>query len=116
MWYAELRLVRLVVDRKKNSMEVKSIWQGANRIKGAYAYQTLLQYVATTLDLYCIMRLSSRASPNHVLPLGSDFPVEGINPLLGFYAAVTRLSTVGTSPHGGRGWFASLYSPPRLFQ
>jgi len=69
MWYAEARL-------------------GSERIKGAYAYQTLL-----------------RASPKHILPLGSDFPVEGVNPLLGFYAAVSRLSVDGTSPHGPGGWY-----------
>ncbi|KAI0651264.1 amidohydrolase family-domain-containing protein [Trametes meyenii] len=69
MWYAESRL-------------------GADRIKGAYAYQTLL-----------------RSSRNGVLPLGSDFPVEGINPLLGFHAAVARLDDEGKSPHGGGGWF-----------
>ncbi|KAF9492457.1 amidohydrolase 3 [Pleurotus eryngii] len=61
---------------------------GPERIKGAYAYQTLLQN-----------------SKIGVLPLGSDFPVEGINPLLGFYAAVSRLSVDGTSPHGEGGWF-----------
>ncbi|KAL0952329.1 hypothetical protein HGRIS_006609 [Hohenbuehelia grisea] len=61
---------------------------GPKRIQGAYAFQTLL-----------------RSSPNRVLPLGSDFPVEGINPLLGFYAAITRLSPEGTSPHGDGGWF-----------
>jgi len=44
-------------------------------------------------------------SPKHVLPLGSDFPVEGVNPLLGFYAAVSRLSVDGTSPHGSEGWY-----------
>ncbi|KAF5391967.1 hypothetical protein D9757_003282 [Collybiopsis confluens] len=71
MWYAETRL-------------------GPNRIKGAYAYKTLL-----------------RGSPHHVLPIGSDFPVEGVNPLLGFYAAVSRLSVDGTSPHGEQGWYAS---------
>ncbi|KAF9460436.1 amidohydrolase family-domain-containing protein [Collybia nuda] len=61
---------------------------GSERIKGAYAYQTLLQL-----------------SPINVLPIGSDFPVESINPLLGFYAAVARLYTDGTSPHGPGGWF-----------
>ncbi|CAL1698062.1 unnamed protein product [Somion occarium] len=71
MWYAEDRL-------------------GPERIKGAYAYQTLLQ-----------------ASPNKILPLGSDFPVEGINPLLGFYAAVARLDVKGNSPHGSSGWYPS---------
>ncbi|KAJ3805424.1 amidohydrolase family-domain-containing protein [Lentinula lateritia] len=71
MWYAETRL-------------------GPNRIKGAYAYRTLLS-----------------GSPKHVIPLGSDFPVENVNPLLGFYAAVSRLSVDGTSPHGDGGWYAS---------
>ncbi|CDO70442.1 hypothetical protein BN946_scf184999.g83 [Trametes cinnabarina] len=71
MWYAETRL-------------------GPERIRGAYAYQTLLQ-----------------SSRNGVLPLGSDFPVEGINPLLGFYAAVARLDTDGKSPRGEDGWFPS---------
>jgi predicted amidohydrolase YtcJ len=45
---------------------------GCDRIKFAYAYKTLL-------DL------------NHWMPLGSDFPVENINPLYGFYAAVSRM-------------------------
>ncbi|KAJ7076862.1 amidohydrolase family-domain-containing protein [Mycena belliarum] len=69
MWYAETRL-------------------GSERIKGAYAYRTLLE-----------------ASWSKILPLGSDFPVEGVNPMLGFYAAVSRLSVDGRSPHGGGGWF-----------
>ncbi|KAL6308903.1 amidohydrolase family-domain-containing protein [Sparassis latifolia] len=61
---------------------------GRDRIKGGYAYQSLLQ-----------------ASPLKTLPLGSDFPVEGINPLLGFYAAVSRLDVNGNSPHGPGGWY-----------
>ncbi|EDR09659.1 uncharacterized protein LACBIDRAFT_318953 [Laccaria bicolor S238N-H82] len=61
---------------------------GPERIRGAYAYKTLL-----------------KASPANVLPLGSDFPVEGVNPLLGFYAAVSRLAVDGSSPHGDGGWF-----------
>ncbi|KAI6015694.1 amidohydrolase family-domain-containing protein [Pisolithus marmoratus] len=69
MWYAEQRL-------------------GPERIRGAYAYRTMIQ-----------------ASRNQILPLGSDFPVEDINPLLGFYAAITRLSVSGQSPHGPQGWF-----------
>ncbi|KAG2125151.1 amidohydrolase family-domain-containing protein [Suillus clintonianus] len=63
---------------------------GPKRIQGAYAYRAMLD-----------------ASPNRVLPLGSDFPVEGINPLLGFYAAVSRLSVKGSSPHGPGGWYPS---------
>ena len=45
-----------------------------------------------------------RNSRVNVLPLGSDFPIEDINPLLGFYAAVSRLSVGGDSPHGKGGW------------
>ncbi|KAG7087462.1 hypothetical protein E1B28_013428 [Marasmius oreades] len=63
---------------------------GPDRIKGAYAYQTQL-----------------KNSRNGILPLGSDFPVEGVNPLLGFYAAVSRLAPDGTSPHGTGGWYPS---------
>jgi len=61
---------------------------GPARLKGAYAYQSQLQ-----------------ASTSKVLPLGSDFPIEGVNPLLGFYAVVSRLSVEGESPHGKGGWY-----------
>ncbi len=44
---------------------------GTDRIKGAYAYKTLLEQYGK-------------------IAAGSDFPVEGINPLFGFYAAVSR--------------------------
>ncbi|MEA3463123.1 MAG: amidohydrolase, partial [Bacteroidota bacterium] len=44
---------------------------GSERIKGAYAYKQLLK-------------------ENGWLPNGSDFPVEQINPLFGFYAGVVR--------------------------
>lgn len=37
--------------------------------------------------------------------MGSDAPVEEINPLSGFYAAITRVSSEGESPHGPGGWF-----------
>ncbi|GJJ08276.1 hypothetical protein Clacol_002486 [Clathrus columnatus] len=61
---------------------------GPERIRGAYAYQTLLQ-----------------KSWGNILPIGSDFPIESIDPLKGFYAAVTRLNPEGTSPHGSGGWY-----------
>ena len=44
---------------------------GLERIKGAYAWRTLLN-----TGVY--------------IPCGSDFPVEQINPMFGFYSAVTR--------------------------
>ncbi|TRM59987.1 amidohydrolase family-domain-containing protein [Schizophyllum amplum] len=59
---------------------------GPDRIQGAYAYRTLREAAS-------------------VLPLGSDFPVEGVNPLAGFYAAVARTAPDGSSPHGEGGWF-----------
>src|SRR5690606_1764170 len=54
---------------------------GADRLKGAYAFKDLLDQVG-------------------VLPLGSDFPVEHINPLYGFHAAVARVDSRGL-PEGG---------------
>ncbi len=57
---------------------------GAERLQGAYAWRRLL---------------SSGAE----LPLGSDFPVEAVNPMLGLYAAVTRQDIEGQPPGG---WLA----------
>ncbi len=54
---------------------------GPERIKGGYAYQQLLDQAGR-------------------LALGSDFPVEGINPLWGFHAAVARVDEKGY-PAGG---------------
>ncbi|KAF8993843.1 amidohydrolase family-domain-containing protein [Cyathus striatus] len=59
---------------------------GPERVKGLYAFRTIIDSGAR-------------------ITLGSDFPVEGINPLAGFYAAISRLSFEGTSPHGPGGWF-----------
>jgi predicted amidohydrolase YtcJ len=50
-------------------------------MKGAYAYKQLLE-------------------ENGWLPCGSDFPVEQINPLFGFHAAITRKDHSGW-PEGG---------------
>jgi len=54
---------------------------GADRIKGAYAYKDLLE-------------------ENGWLPNGSDFPVEHINPLYGYYALIARKDHKGW-PEGG---------------
>ena len=54
---------------------------GEERLKGAYAYQTLLLQ-------------------NGWLPNGTDFPVENINPLYTFYASVFRTDHNGW-PEGG---------------
>ena len=54
---------------------------GPERIKGAYAYQQLLNETG-------------------ILANGSDFPVEAINPLYGFHAAVARVDE-NDYPEGG---------------
>jgi predicted amidohydrolase YtcJ len=54
---------------------------GAERLKSAYAYKQLLKQ-------------------NGWIPLGTDFPVENINPLLTFYAATVRADAKGF-PKGG---------------
>ncbi|KAJ7093288.1 amidohydrolase family-domain-containing protein [Mycena belliarum] len=59
---------------------------GPERVKGLYAFRSLIDSGAR-------------------IALGSDFPVETMNPLAGFYAAITRLSPEGESPHGPGGWF-----------
>lgn len=59
--------------------------QGPERVKGLYAFRSLIGSGAR-------------------ITLGSDFPVETMNPLAGFYAAITRLSVKGDSPHGPDGW------------
>ncbi|WP_456425991.1 amidohydrolase [Rhodocaloribacter sp.] len=56
---------------------------GPERVRGAYAWRTFLDQGAA-------------------LAFGSDFPVERVNPLLGFYAAVTRQDAEGW-PEGG--WY-----------
>ena len=54
---------------------------GEERLKGAYAYQDLLKQ-------------------NGWLVLGTDFPVEQINPMLTFYAAVVRKDSKGWPEKG----------------
>lgn len=54
---------------------------GPNRIKGAYAYKELLKQ-------------------NGIVSLGTDFPVEGINPINTFYSAVARKDNQGYPDNG----------------
>jgi len=54
---------------------------GDERVAGAYAWRTLINSGAR-------------------LALGSDFPVEPVNPLLGFHAAITRQNAAGQPPGG----------------
>jgi len=59
---------------------------GPKRIKNLYAFRSIVDSGAR-------------------ITLGSDFPVESMNPLSAFYAAITRKSPTGDSPHGPDGWF-----------
>ncbi|MGB5393749.1 MAG: amidohydrolase family protein [Lutimonas sp.] len=54
---------------------------GSERIKGAYAYQKLLKQYGK-------------------IALGTDFPVEQVNPMLTFYAAVSRQDLKGFPENG----------------
>ena len=56
---------------------------GPKRVLGAYAWRSLLK-------------------TGCIIPAGSDFPVQNPNPLLGFYAAITRQDENG-QPEGG--WY-----------
>ncbi|KAJ3339662.1 hypothetical protein HDU93_007888 [Gonapodya sp. JEL0774] len=70
-----------------SDMSYAELRMGANRVANTgYLWKTFLEKGA------------------RALALGSDFPVENFDPLLGFYAAVTRLDTKGGSPHGTSGW------------
>jgi len=62
-----------------------TLFQGPERIKNLYAFRSIVDSGAR-------------------ITLGSDFPVESMNPLAGFYAAITRKSPTGDSPHGPDGW------------
>jgi predicted amidohydrolase YtcJ len=54
---------------------------GPDRIEGAYAWQRLIE-------------------DGNIIPCGSDFPVEGADPLAGIYAAVTRRDQKGWPEDG----------------
>jgi len=86
------RLGRLgVIASVQPTHAISDMWYaqdrlGPERVKGLYAFRSLIDSGAR-------------------ITLGSDFPVEAMNPLSGFYAAVTRVSPDGKSPHGPDGWF-----------
>jgi predicted amidohydrolase YtcJ len=83
MYFAEDRLV-CVYDSWELSHAAYPP-QGPERVKSLYAFRDMIDYGAS-------------------FTLGSDAPVETVNPLAGFFAAVTRLAPDGTSPHGPGGW------------
>lgn len=83
--HARLSLICTLSSTSQSDMAYAATKLGPERLKGAYAWQTIL-------------RKGGR------IALGSDFPIESIDPLKGFYAAVTRLDEHGNSPHGPGGW------------
>lgn len=80
---------------------------GSERIKGAYAWQTILKNGGRIGALAPTPPPSPTGADSLLIALGSDFPIESIDPLKGFYSAITRLDQEGNSPHGPGGWFAS---------
>ena len=83
MWYAQDRLVSRKFYPPPSPSTDRP--QGPKRIEGLYAFRK-------------IMDAGSR------ITLGSDSPVETMNPIAGIYAAITRLTADGRSPHGSGGW------------
>ena len=85
--FAKFKQYSIVASMQATHATSDMLWArdriGPQRIQGAYAWQTFLHLGV------------------HV-PNGSDFPVEDANPLLGFYAAVTRQKPDGTP---AAGWF-----------
>ncbi|KZV76297.1 amidohydrolase 3 [Peniophora sp. CONT] len=59
---------------------------GPERVKLLYAFRDIIKHGAR-------------------ITLGSDAPVETLDPLHSFFAAVSRVAPDGTSPHGPEGWF-----------
>ncbi len=60
---------------------------GLGRVLGAYAWRALLE-------------------TGVIIPNGSDFPVESVNPLLSYHAAITRQDTQNWPPGGWQPWDA----------
>jgi predicted amidohydrolase YtcJ len=87
---------------------------GTERLKGAYAWQTVLSTGGRIgPSSSSLSPLLLERSQNWFFfswgfglqpALGSDFPIESIDPLKGFYSALTRLDENGNSPHGKGGW------------
>ncbi|MBT8113903.1 MAG: amidohydrolase [Arenicella sp.] len=86
--FARFKQLKLIASVQPTHATSDMYWAedrvGSERIQGAYAWQKFIELGVP-------------------LALGSDFPVEKADPILGFYAAVTRQDTKGW-PDGG--WYA----------
>ena len=70
--FAKLRVIpSMQASHQTSDMYWAEKRVGAERIKGAYAWRSLLE-------------------TGVIIPNGSDFPVEAVNPLISFHSAVTR--------------------------
>jgi predicted amidohydrolase YtcJ len=85
MDYEEMRDYHIIPSVQSTHATSDMYWAeerlGPERIKYAYAYKDLLEL-------------------NGWIPNGSDFPIESINPLFGFYAAVARKDQEGYPKNG----------------
>lgn len=79
--FGQLKVVPSIQTTHATSDMIWAAERLCERIKTAYIYQDLL-------------------NQNGWLPNGSDFPIEHINPLYGFYAGVARKNLEGYPPHG----------------
>jgi len=80
--FAALRIAALMQPTHATSdMPWAGARVGADRLRGAYAWRRFLDSGAD-------------------LPLGSDFPVEAVNPMLGLHAAITRQDSHSQPPGG----------------
>ncbi|MFO8021979.1 MAG: amidohydrolase [Perlabentimonas sp.] len=79
--FGELSVVPSIQTTHATSDMIWAAERLGDRIKTAYIYQDLLKQ-------------------NGWLPNGSDFPIEHINPLYGFYAGVARKNRDGYPPNG----------------
>ncbi len=83
--YARFAEMHIIASMQSTHATSDMPWAGArlgpDRIAGAYAWQRFLKAGVKIAN-------------------GSDFPVESPNPLLGFYAAITRQDAAGNPPEG----------------
>lgn len=111
MWYAESRLVSYEITslscvfvQVQSDISVDWSCRGQRELREHMLINLFSGQYMEVFEGSTNVTFKSRASVEGHLPLGSDFPVEHINPLLGFYAAVSRLDVHGNSPHGAGGW------------
>ncbi len=80
--FGQLRVIpSMQASHQRSDMRWAEGRVGPERIRGAYAWRSLLR-------------------AGGIIPNGSDAPVESVNPLISFYAAVTRQDESGFPPGG----------------